>query len=386
MLTSQEHALTKVTGIYFFSSALAGIFLQFYVFKYVNFSGLVYYNAVLLAFLVIAYIASGYLLKIFTTKLLIQSSLVLTTFFYILLFVFKEQALAYLAFLGMLSGISAGLYWSGYNLSQYILTHSHSRDHFFGRNMSIMNITSALAPVLGGMIVNYFGYAVLFGIVGVFNAYLLLVAQKLPVHTGIRFSIKHIHKHARSKGWNMVLLQNFVLGISDAGFSVIGGIIFFLVLKDPTVVGIARSVIFLISATVSIYASKLILRHARIAVWAGIIATVGNLIFAVYQTPLGIILYSIIGGVSLPILNIMFNSTILNTMDETNEPWEEKYHLFIERDTVLGIARVLSMGILLMLFGYFEKYSVATWWIVVVSPVPFLLGILLYKGNKNTAQ
>lgn len=387
MLTPQEHALNKVTGIYFFSNALAGIFLQFYVFKYLNFTGLVYYNLILLAFLVLAYIASGYLLKQWSTKLQIQLSLVLTTFFYVLLFVFKEQALTYIAFLGMISGIAAGLYWSGYNISQYILTHSHSRDHFFGRNMSIMNVTSALAPILGGMTVSLLGYAALFGFVGLLNAYLLIIAHRLPIHSGVRFSVKHIHSHVRSKNWNMILLQNFVLGLWDAGFSVISGIIFFLVLKDPTVVGFSRSVIFLLSAAISIYAGRFITRFSRVSIWAGIIATIGNVIFGVYQTPLGIALFGVLTGLSLPIINVLFSSAILNTMDETKESWEAKYHFFIERDTVLGIARLLSMGVLLVLFGYFEKNVVVTGWIIGVSGVPLLLGFLLRQTpNKNTTR
>lgn len=383
MLTKQEKSLTKVSCIYFFSGALANIFLQFYVFKYINFAGLVYYNVVLLAFLVLAYIASGYLLRQFSTKLLIQISIFLTIFFYILLYIFKESALSYVAFLGMLSGISAGLYWSGYNLSQYILTHMHSRDHFFSKYMSIFNSTSAIGPLLGGLIVSFAGYSTLFGVVGLLNIYLLFVAHDLPVHTGVQFKVSQFRTYIRSKNWRKVLWLNFVLGLFDTGFSVISGIIFFLVLTDPGVVGFVRSGIFLLSTGASMYAGILLKKYHHINIYAGILTTIGILIFALYQSPMGIILYGVITGLAWPIITVQFSSIILNTMDETPEHWSQKYHMFIERDTVLGVARVASMGIMLLLFGFYSEHSIATGWILITSIVPLLLGLLLQTKNTT---
>lgn len=386
MLTSGEKTLLRIQGISFFASSLAGIFVQFYVFAHLNFTGLVLYNFVLFVFLLILYIASGYLLKHFTTKDLIMTSLILTTASYVILLIFKENALNYIVFLGMLSGASTGLFWSGYNLSQYILTHAHSRDHFFGRFQVVMNGSSAIAPLLGGLIVTFFGYYVLFGIVACFNLYLSFIAKNLPEHSEIEFSLNHLVTHVRSKKWKDVLVQNVIIGLYDGGFSVLSGIIFFLVLQDPSVVGFFRSLIFLISALTGMLAGKLIARVPHISILVGIVATISIVVFALYQSPLGIAIFGLLSGISFPILNVQLSSIVLNTSDENSESWKTKYHLFIERDIALGVARIASMFILLILFTHFEKSAVATGWILVISILPLALGLLLNKKTLSLSE
>lgn len=383
MLTIEEKNLLKIQALGFFSSSLVGIFTQFYVFKYLDFKGLVLYNFVQFIFLLILYVASGYLLNKFSTKGLIKSSLLLTTLSYVLLLIFKERTLDYIIILGVISGSAAGLYWSGYNLSQYILTHAHSRDHFFGRFMSVLNFASGLAPLLGGLIVSFFGYTPLFATVAALNLALYFMANKLPQHHGVEFSVSHLLSHVRSKRWMNSIKQNAVLGLYDSGQSMFTGILLFLVLQDPTIVGFTRSAFFLISAIAGIFAGKLIASYKNISIYMGILAMLGFIILGIWQSILGVILFGILTGISLPIIYVRYSSEILNAIDDNEASWKNKYEMFIERDGALGVTRIGSLFLLLLLFTYFDKNVVAQWWMIVFSVFPLILGIMV---TKNTTR
>ena len=383
MLTVEENNLLKIQAVGFFSSSLVGIFTQFYVFKYLDFKGLVLYNFVQFVSLLVLYIASGYLLNKFSTKSLIKSSLLLTTLSYVLLLVFKERALDYIIVLGIISGSAAGLYWSGYNLSQYILTHAHSREHFFGRFMSVLNFASALAPLLGGLIVSYFGYTPLFAIVAALNLALYFMANRLPQHHGVEFSVSHLLSHVRSRRWVNSLKQNAVLGVYDTGLSMFIGVLLFVVLQDPTVVGFTRSAFYLISAIAGMFAGKIIASHKNITILMGILAMVGFVIIGISQSTLAVILFGILTGVSLPIIYVRYSSEILNAIDDNDSSWKNKYEMFIERDLALGVTRIGSLFLLLVLFTYFDKNVVAQWWMIVFSVFPLILGIMVTKNTTH---
>lgn len=383
MLTIEEKNLLKIQALGFFSGSLAGIFTQFYVFKFLDFKGLALYNFVQLIALVILYIVSGYLLKKYSTKDLIKSSLLLTTVSYLILLLFKEHALDYIVLLGIISGSAAGLYWSGYNLSQYILTHAHSRDHFFGRFMSVLNFASGIAPLLGGLIVSYLGYPALFAIVAALNLALSFVANRLPQHKGVEFSMRHFLTHNRSKRWIESLKQNLILGLYDSGQGLFTGILLFLILLDPTTVGFARTMFFLVSALTGMFAGKIIASHRHSMIYAGIMAMLGFIALGASQSVLGVVLFGLLTGISLPIIYVRYSSEILNAMDENESSWHHKYEMFIERDTVLGVGRIASMFMLLVLFSHFDREVIAQWWMISFSVFPLILGIMVTKNTTH---
>lgn len=383
MLTIEERSLLKIQALGSFSSALVGIFTQFYIFKHIDFKGLVLFNFIQFIALLIVYIASGYLLNKFSTKGLIKSSLLLTSLSYVILLLFKEKALDFIVVLGVINGSAAALYWSGYNLSQYILTHAHSRDHFFGRFMVVMNITAGIAPLLGGLIVSHFGYSALFLIVAVLNFILFFLANRLPQHKGVQFSLSHLLTHKRTSRWTDCLRQNIVVGLYDTGQGIITGILLFLILIDPTTVGFVRTVFFLISAAIGMFAGRIIASHSKITLYMGVVAMIGFIALGISQSVIGVVLFGFLTGISLPIVYVKYSSEILNAIDENDLSWQHKYEMFIERDSVLGMARIACLSLLLMLFTYFDRNVVAQWWMIVFSVFPLILGSMVTKNTTH---
>ncbi len=391
MLTKHENHLIFIQVVSTFASALASIFLQIYIFRLAGFTQTMVFNLFLFISLFIFYIFSGYLLRKHSTHLLIGSSFIINIVGYLLIIVLQANAVNYLIYLGLIFGMSAGNFWSGFNLSQYILTSQDSRNVYFGKSLSLIQIASAFGPILGGIIVvsiNYLtknsfsGYYFLFFLVAVINIFLFINVKKLPIYTGVQFSLKDFINHQRSKKWKIVLGQNFAGGLYDAAFNTIFAILLFLVIKNESLIGTTRTLMLLFVAITSIIGARLLKRYNWLYVVGSLGIALSIVTFALFQNWLGIFLFALINGLATPFFSIPMSLAILNTVDENNLPWQEKYHMLLERDGVLGLARIISYIFLLALFTVFNKEDVSRNWMILIAILPLFIGFLFYKQYK----
>ena len=391
MLSKGENHLIKIISIFFFSGSLASLFLQVFLFRLGGFSTVALFNLIQLAFLLLLYISSGWLLKKFSTRTLLRVSLLIFSFAWLFLIILGERSIHHLILLGIIFGSGQGLFWSSFNLSQYILTHQKRREAYFGKSSSFSSIASAFGPIIGGIIVakfglilgvSYAGYYSLFLIVFVLNAMIFILAQDIPEHKGINFQLAHIFNHQRSRHWKLVLSQQFILGLYDAGFSAFSGIILFTIIRQESTLGFVQTAIGLITAVSSFIAGRMLSRNKKLYVVGAIGAFVGIFLFSYLNNWIGIYFFIFFTGLCSPYLNIPLSAGILNGIDTNKEKWQNKYHMLLERDISLGIARILSYVILFILFTFWDKSSIALNWMSVISVIPLLLGFLLYLMSR----
>ncbi|HLL61287.1 MAG TPA: MFS transporter [Candidatus Nitrosocosmicus sp.] len=392
MLTSGERSLLKIQTIYIFSNSIVGIFLQVYIFKLTGFNGVVIYNLCSFITLLLFYILSGFFLKTYSTSHLIRVSLLLTILNYVLIFFLQKSATSFIIPLGLMSGIAAGLYWSAFNLSQYIITHSKSRNNYFGKGLSFMNIAIAAGPFIGGSIITlaqsftgyiYTGYNILFVLVILIYLFLFYLSKKLPEHSGIEFSFKDLFLKEKSTKWKLVLGQNFILGLWDIPFTTLNTILLFIIIQQEYTLGIVRTGIFMLTAIISFFAGKFISKYKSAFIIGCVGTSLSIILFALNQNWLGVILFGLINGIFSPFFSVPTSSIILDTIDENKESWRKKYHMFLERDGALGIARVIGYTVLFILFSIFDKDMIAKNWMIIISIFPLMIGFLLYKSYKQ---
>ncbi|MEO6508734.1 MAG: MFS transporter [Patescibacteria group bacterium] len=392
MLSNEENSLLRLQSFSFFASSLAGIFLQIFLFKLTGFTGVVLYNLCSYTMLLVLYISSGFLLRKYSTTDLIRWGLLTATINYSLIVFLKESSAHFIIIIGLIAGVSNGFFWSGFNLTQYVITHSKNRDHYFGKGFSLINISSALGPLVGGMVITQIrelthqaniGYYILFLVVILINVYLFLTMDNLPSFTGINFSFKDVFSELTNKKWRIVLYQNFLLGLWDIAFLTLTSILLFIIIQDEYKLGLVRSAMLLLGALIGLQVGKLLAKNRNLYIFGAVGTTLGIIFFALNQNYFGILLYSLLTGVSYPFFSVPFSSVILNTIDDNKEPWQQKYHMFLERDGVLGVARVISYVVLLILFANFDKVTVARNWMILISIMPLILAFLLHKSYKK---
>jgi MFS family permease len=174
-----------------------------------------------------------------------------------------------------------------------------------------------------------------------------------------------------------------LLGLWDIAFITLSSLVIFQIIQDESVVGITRSAMILITAISSFFAGKIMRKIKLSYLWGSISVSISIVCFAYLHDWFGIVILGLLSGLGAPFMNIALSTTALAGIDENKEQWNKKYHMFIERDGALGIARVISYGILLFLFSYFDKNQVAKNWIISISIFPLLLGLLTYSIKRN---
>ncbi|OGG10301.1 hypothetical protein A2154_02570 [Candidatus Gottesmanbacteria bacterium RBG_16_43_7] len=385
-LSKEELMLVVIDTLFYFVIGLATVFLSVYLFRLGGFSTVIRFHLVSFLFLLILYNASGYFLSKLSSRILIVGSFLLFSGFWGLLVCLKNAALEYVIPLGILHGTANGLYWSGFNLSQYILTHKTTRLHYFGKINAWQNLFRSIAPIVGAGVI-YFGntlfqtvtggYGMLFILICILYVLMATVAWFLPDHRGIEFSLVHILKHKRGSLWKLVLTQQGILGLFDVAFSTLINVLLYVIFISETAVGIFNSLVILLVGISSFFAVKLLRRFPRLPLGAAIMTSAGLLIFGFSLTKPGVIILGILFAASNPFLRIPLSANILNGIDSNPEPWQKKYHMFLERDTVLGMARVVSYAGLALLFASGDKPQTAALWLRYIAILPLILGVLL---------
>lgn len=387
MLSKEEQKLVQVQSIFFFTSGMAGVFFQIFLFKLSGFAEVMYFNIALFVALFGAYVASGYFLRYRSTRTLMRLGLLGIVCVWLSVLILREHTKDYFLPLGLLYGVAGGFYWSGFNLTQYILTHSERRSHFFGNIETITNVAKALAPFIAGSIIfvvnralesDLFGYYVLFSIVFLLQVYVVIQAKYLPRHSGVVFSIQHLFERITTKRWKLILAQQFVSGLYDNGLATLSGILMYTVLLQETSVGLLQSLTAFVMAASSYMIGRRYKHGSRVYILGAIGAAGALFLFGVAQNVYTVAIYMLLYGFAIPALNIPTAVAILSGYDEGEETWQHKYEMFIQRDSALGVARIASFVLLFVLFSRYDKVIVAQVWFLVAAVVPLVLALLLH--------
>lgn len=390
-MSIEEKLLLKMASLFYFVQALAGIFLTVFLFKLGGFKAVITYGLVSLIFLFISYILSGYLLKKFSNVDLIRFGFLFLAVLYFLLFMFREQSINFLFILGMLNGIGNGNFWAGNNLTQYIATKEYSRTNYFGRLNFLTNLGSASGPILGGGIIYLFetlkfkdtGYIALFLIVSLLLFYLFFFAGKLPKHEDIKFSVASIFKHKANASWVIVLTQQFLYGLFDTAFAAFSAVLIFLIVRQQEfILGTVNTISAVAYAIASLGAIYILNRHKNGYLPGMVLSAFGLWLFGLQQNWLGILGLIFINNTFLPLLNITTSKTIYDVIDKDKNSWQKKYHYLVERDSILGLGRIINYIILLVFLNTANEIQIAKTWILIVPILPILIGILQWCQFK----
>lgn len=390
-MSIEERQLLKLNGLFFFTISLAGIFVNLFLFQLGDFKAVILYGLISLSVLNIVYFLSGYFLKKYSSKSLIQIGLLFFSLLYGLLLVLGERSINYLIPLGIINGIANGCYWAGNNLTQYIATHEHSRNEYFGKFNFFINIGSSIGPILGGLVIylfnlysiKFFGYIFVFFSVSLMFLVTFLVSRKLPGHKGSQFSFLQIVDHKRTPNWRVVLSQQFMYGLFDVAFGTIFPILVFIFLKQEFFVGAINTAATLVSAFSSILAIKILQKWKQGYILGMFLSSLGFFLFGTFQNLVGILWLILLSYTFMSFLNISTSKGMYDTIDHINENWDKKYHFLIEREFMLGIARVLTYSMFLLFFTPENQTAIAKNWIFIIALFPLVIGLLqVYKERK----
>lgn len=171
-----------------------------------------------------------------------------------------------------------------------------------------------------------------------------------------------------------------MLGLYDVAIGTVTGILLYVILKNEAVLGLVLTTASLFGMVASLYSIPLLKKYPS-AFWIGSIGSaVSIIVFAVFQSYLGVWLYIAISGFTAPMVNNKLSTVYFHTVDGEEGRWQQKYHLLLERDIVLGIFRTISYIGLFILLGFGSEIQLAKSWLFFLPIMPILIGFLIKKS------
>ncbi len=390
-LSSEERKLLTIQGLDILAYALAGIFVTVFFFTNSDLRTTILYRAIAFASMTFFFGVAGWALKKVSSGILMKIGLIGAVIYYLLLFYLKEKSVAYILPLGILDGFTGAAYWAGYNLNQYILTHEGRRMQYFGWGSAVVNSASALGPMIGGVIITtvnnatldvMYGYSTLFFLVAAIIATVIVVIGKLPSHGIPQFSFRHLWRNPRLKEWNIVLVQQAVLGLYDVAVATVTGVLLFLILRSEAKLGTVLAIASAIAAISSLMSIRFLTKH-RAWYWIGSIGSaIGIGFFGLSQNPLGMWTFIVGTALCAPFLLNTLATVNYDAMDRTPGAWQHKYHMILERDVVLGTLRTISYVGLYFFLGTGDQVALAKTSLLILPLAPILLGLLLFWYHR----
>lgn len=383
-LTPAAKAVLRVISLSWFAGSLAGIFVDLFIFRQTGqFQSLVVYNGFIFLFLLIIYALSGYWLRHYSARTLVKLGNGLAVIFFGLIVILQHRSIDWLIPLAILKGISAGLFWSGINLHQYLTTYNQDRDYYFGVQEFWLNLSRIAAPFLGGLIItlgNFLtrqpltGYYLLFMITGVIIAIATIETWSLPRFSGIDFKLGQLrHILTRNPPIKQIFWQQTLMGWRDVSSMTLISIIIFLVLRQELTIGFYNSVMGLVMAGAGVMFAKILTAQNRVR-WSLIGAvglSLGLIVIGLWPNFPGLIISSLV-GIPGTALAITLSTIFYDVADVDRAHWRLKYAYLLGRDVALGSARVISYLMLWWLLTVLPQLTVARWWLIFLSLLPIM--------------
>jgi hypothetical protein len=391
-LTPSEWTLIGVQGLVALGSAVAGIFLNLYIFDASGFEAVVVFQLVSFGLLYPMYIGSGYLLRVVSARGLIQAGTVLLGGLYAAVFLLGDAALGWLVPLAVVNGLGLGMYWSGVNVATYVETREATRTRFFARLSPVTTAASAGGPILGGAVIALAsglghapaGYAVVFAGLSLANLSAAALALRLEAHAGVVFSVRELFRQRHTPARLGVLAQQAVKGLWDSSFLTMWVLLLVSAVGSATLVSVVATAGARVYAVSSLAAGRLLSRTRRWSAFGGALVPVGVLVFGLatngwLEAAAFVALIRLAG----PFQDIPVQAIIFDTMDDIAGPWTRKFHHLIEREIALGGARVASLAIILAAFARGNDAGTAHAIVVGLAVCPLLVGVFQQRLDRR---
>jgi YQGE family putative transporter len=331
-------------------------------------------------------------------KRLIQAGLLVSAIRYVMLIFMSVNGPWDAVLIGLVGGVSVGLYWSGNHALTYSSTTDSNRDQYNGLITSLSYISSIIAPALGGILIaetdwlpwlrfGQSGYHLLFLAI---IAVLLMTAWSAKRLSGLTVKggrAKEILALARSRRWRLMLGREFLDGMTTGPMNFIYIVLAFTILGGSEInLGIFSSVFALLGAFTSILIGGLINHRTKDRINLGYIGAAlfaaSTIIFVGMFSFTGIIASSLIDIFAAPLFAIGMGATLFHAIDQSPRHEETYYSYIVLRETVLTIGRVISIALFLLTLNLAAELTVAKIWYLALFMFPFGFCLLTRLAEK----
>ncbi|NOU98353.1 hypothetical protein GC093_34805 [Paenibacillus sp. LMG 31456] len=332
------------------ASALSGIFVNVYLFKVSeNLLQVLSFHLASFCAWVPAFIGAAWLGKKAgrTIGLLLGNGGFLC--FYLCILVLGQVSAAYSIPLGILFGVSSGLYWMSVNTLVVDFTSKTNRDWFNGVNGMISSLTQLVGPLIAGWLIvglqSGLGYGIIFTLSVILYGFSILFGLKLPiVKDSSPFSwpaLLSVHKH---RSWRAMSYSFAALHFRDDVLAFVLWLLMYTVTRSEGVMGNFAFLLTLCSVIFYYRMGRSIGSQAKYRIM--VIGTTGfsaSLMLLWWNiSPYTLTAYTILAGICVPLFQVPFNTTLMNSIESFDDGGKYRMELIVAREIAISIGRIVS--------------------------------------------
>lgn len=384
-MTKGVKILLAISVLFTLAIGLSNIFVNIFLWKKSSdFTVIALYNLMHYIFVPITFIIAGWLSKKKNGVWSLRLGILFFMIFFSLILLVKERILGYIYPLGILFGIAAGFYWLAYHVLSFDFTSEKNRDTFNGFNGSAVGGANAIAPLVGGYVIqkagNTTGYTIIFACSLILFVVLVLVSFLLKTKDyGHKLDAGHIWGSRHSE-WTRLRKATMVWGLRDV---VMGFLIVILIFKSTgseLSVGKLSLLAAVISALAFFLQQKLIKPKRRLlSMYTGaafmLVAVLGLTWNIGYST---LLFFTVTDALFAPFFLVPLSSASFNVINEYHEE-NLRVEYVINKEIVLNLGRIVSTLVLLGLIIFFKQAYMLNFFLLFLGTAQIVSMLFLRK-------
>ncbi|WP_310832284.1 MFS transporter [Paenibacillus pedocola] len=350
---SQAVLLLAVNGLYLLASALAGTFLNVYLWKsrqdYVMIGWFALSQQVAVG---LSFWLAGKWVKEHNKMNALRLGIAVSGFFYLLVLWLGGRASSYIWPLGLTLGLSIGVFWLAYNIIYFEITEADNRDFFNGWIGLLGSLAGIIGPFLSGWMISRMqgerGYRVVFMLsLGIYAvAAVLSFFLKKRKSEGEYLWLEPWRELRRSGSrWRPVAAALFFQGLRGGVFAFLIDLLVYIAAQTESKLGQFALITSAVSLISYFAAGKWFKpRYRSAGMLAGGILLLAVIVPLVWKVSYGTLLVMGIGtALFMPLYMLPMTSISFDLMGESAESVSKRVELVVLRELSLMSGRMLGM-------------------------------------------
>lgn len=361
-LHSQAWTALLLTGFYYAAEALSATFVGVYL--WVNssdFDVIFRYYMAVYAVTPVCFIFAGWYAKVHDRLHVYRLGLAMHALYYGVILALRERAADYSLVLGMVLGVTWGVFWAGANTITFDVTSRGRREYYFGMLAAVTGTFQLVAPLAGGVLIAYApdqlsGYHRIFALVVVLYSISFAMTFRLAPDKERRpYRIKRALLPGKDqRDWRLVLLASASLAGSFNIFQFLLSLLMYIETTDEVKVGGFASYQAIIGILTSYFLGRLIVPKVwkRYLFWGTVILVAGGVVIAFNLSPWALVFFGLTRTVSGTMVNIPHSSLRFDVISKSVEEPSQRIEYICAWEVPLAIGRLIMMSVLLVLSRY----------------------------------
>lgn len=396
VLQNQAALLLAVNGLYLLASVLAGTFLNVYLWKNrQDFAMIGWFTVAQQLAVGLSFWLGGKWVKEHNKMNALRAGIAVSGFFYLLVLIIGGDAIHYIWPLGLILGVSTGLFWLAYNIVYFEISDAGNRDFFNGWMGLLGSFTGIIGPWISGWLISLLhgerGYRVVFilslciyGAAAVLSFFL----KKRKSQDTYLWLEPWTELRRKGSSWRPVAASLLFQGLREGVFSFLIGLLVYIAAKEESKLGqytLITSGVSLISYWAAGKWFKP--RHRTAGMLAGGLLLVAAVTPLLWKVNYGTLLAMGIGtSLFIPLYMLPMVSTSFDLMGVSEESAGKRVELIVLRELSLMSGRLAGLLVFIAVLSVSHSPRVITLLLLALGTAPLGSWMFLRRQLKEAGH